>query len=553
MNAPPPLPPTPTPTPNSTPSLSSPRLQSHLSFNLLPHATPSPSPSPSPPLPLTRIKLSDITPYEGACYSDYQKAVDALSSSLTRHNAAVIELVSTGEDVAVMRCALESVRMFFKAKEQGLMTGGEKRSRGVYIYRAGRSLEDGDIYPPCMSEVFRHLGKAARIALSAIARHLRLRTDAFSDLLDDTPLSPNEVSSSRLVASFSNCAVPNGKMPDRCTIDEIEKGFVTLIVSDHPGIQVCDPNGHWYLADADVGPGNMLLLTGKALSHCTAGLRPAPLYRTSTGDSCSSSSTISRASLMFKLMPKSNAVLDCSRIISVGHCIPQSYQPISASQLTDELLAEDDMVTNQPEKTPESHTNLPREPSLLSVLSDSSSGAFLEDAMVVSCGHSFGGQTLKKVIEMAKCAICNAEIEPESLIPNIALRAAATVVKVENGMRLDHIANLRKRRREEGEQINAMRHFSKDNSETSADLSGFQFFQGAHFPFSVNEKVLIKGNRRTPEKFVGREAIITSQCLNGWFLLKILDTGESVRLQYRSLKKLSSSQASNEMGRHHTC
>lgn len=55
---------------------------------------------------------------------------------------------------------------------------------------------------------------------------------------------------------------------------------------------------------------------------------------------------------MFKLMPKSNAVLDCSRIISVGHCIPQSYQPISASQLTDELSAEDDMVSNQPENAP---------------------------------------------------------------------------------------------------------------------------------------------------------------------------------------------------------
>lgn len=42
-----------------------------------------------------------------------------------------------------------------------------------------------------------------------------------------------------------------------------------------------------------------------------------------------------------------------------------------------------------------------------------------------------------------------------------ALRAAATVVKVENAMRLDHIANSRKRRREEGEQINATRHFGK--------------------------------------------------------------------------------------------
>lgn len=28
------------------------------------------------------------------------------------------------------------------------------------------------------------------------------------------------------------------------------------------------------------------------------------------------------------------------------------------------------------------------------------SGAFLEDAMVVSCGHSFGGLMLRRVIEM---------------------------------------------------------------------------------------------------------------------------------------------------------
>lgn len=59
----------------------------------------------------------------------------------------------------------------------------------------------------------------------------------------------------------------------------------------------------------------------------------------------------------------------------------------------------------------------------------------------------------------------------------------------------------------------------------------------------MNEKVVIKGNRRTPDKFVGKEAIITSQCLNGWYLLKIMGTGESVRLQYRSLQKILSSQA----------
>ncbi|KAJ6772430.1 RING/U-BOX SUPERFAMILY PROTEIN [Salix koriyanagi] len=54
---------------------------------------------------------------------------------------------------------------------------------------------------------------------------------------------------------------------------------------------------------------------------------------------------------------------------------------------------------------------------------------------------------------------------------------------------------------------------------------------------------MIKGNRRTPEKFVGKEAIITSQCLNGWYLLKIIGSGEDVRLQYRSLRKILSSEA----------
>ncbi|KAG7030554.1 U-box domain-containing protein 62, partial [Cucurbita argyrosperma subsp. argyrosperma] len=101
--------------------------------------------------------------------------------------------------------------------------------------------------------------------------------------------------------------------------------------------------------------------------------------------------------------------------------------------------------------------------------------------------------------------------------------------------------------------------------------------RGVQYPFAVNEKVLIKnlrsvlGNRRTPEKFVGKEAVITSQCLNGWlvrvlqsdsscssiglhsslshqtlYLLKIIGTGENVRLQYRSLRKILNTTPANE-------
>lgn len=48
-----------------------------------------------------------------------------------RYNAALIEVGV--EEGLVMRCALESVRMFFKARAQCGKSG-----RGFYTYRAGR-------------------------------------------------------------------------------------------------------------------------------------------------------------------------------------------------------------------------------------------------------------------------------------------------------------------------------------------------------------------------------------------------------------------------------
>ncbi|MCO5610832.1 hypothetical protein L7F22_065074 [Adiantum nelumboides] len=71
--------------------------------------------------------------------------------------------------------------------------------------------------------------------------------------------------------------------------------------------------------------------------------------------------------------------------------------------------------------------------------------------------------------------------------------------------------------------------------------------RGVQFSFVANDRVLIKGNKRTPERFVGQKAIITTQCLNGWYLVKTLDTGESVRLQYRSLLKLGDKETTTEV------
>ncbi|KAF5737804.1 hypothetical protein HS088_TW13G00694 [Tripterygium wilfordii] len=533
--------PTPTqsqfPSPLSLAPLSAHRLADHAIGPVPPIAA---EPELTMACPLARVRLSDIIPHDGAPGGAYVKAVEALSVSLMRHNAAVIEMGT--EDAALMRCTLEAARLYFRTRAQGFGKG----SRGVYMYRAGRSLEDWDSSPPCMAESFRYMGKAARVALCAMARHLRLRSDVFNHMLDDTPLPANEVSSSVLVAAFSVMSLQSGKGAigggKVLVNDEVEKGLLTLIASDSPGLQVCDPNGRWYLADSGSVPGDLLLITGKALSHATAGLRPAASYRAAP-DCSSGTNSCGRMSLAFRLMPQGNAILDCSPIAAAGHIIPQSYVPITVNQFMDGLSAEEDITFNQCDNACVSRDSLNKEPSLRSVLSDPLSGTFLEDATVVSCGHSFGGLMLRRVIVTSRCTLCSAEIQTGSLIPNLALRAAAAAVKQEDDRRLFHNATLRKRRKEMGEQTDSIRRPNRENGDLAPDDG---LHRGVQYPFSVNEKVLIKGNRRTPEKFVGKEAIITSQCLNGWYLLKVVGGGENVRLQYRSLSKILNSEMAEQ-------
>ncbi|BAS81730.1 uncharacterized protein [Oryza sativa Japonica Group] len=487
---------------------------------------------------LARVRLHDLAPYDGAATPAYGRAVHALSASLTRHGAALLDLPDA--HAAILRCALQSARAFFRANDQP----------AFYLYRAGgsasRTSDDGggDLVPACMDDAFRCFGEAARAALSAIARHLRLRTNVFDHLLDDTPLPVNEVSSSELLVAYSNQHLHTDHASSTAclgsSVPQVDRGFLVLIASDHPGIEVCDPNGQWYLADGISGPGDLLLLTGRALSHVTAGLRPTSRYRITNE---------TRASLTFRLMPHANAILDCSPIAAAGHCVPQMYQPISASQFMDDLCAEERAVSNHSEAPSESQGSFISEPSLRSVLSDPLSGAFLEDAMVLLCGHSFGGLMLKKVIEMARCTICNGEVDPATLFPNLALRAVATVVKMEDDRRLFHNAALRKHRKEVTERMDVLKSTggSRGNGELVLDAENPTSPRGVQYPFVVGERVLIMGNRRTPDKFVGKEAVITSQCLNGWYLVKAVDSGESIRLQYRSLKKVSELQLQSEM------
>ncbi|XP_062156904.1 U-box domain-containing protein 62-like isoform X2 [Alnus glutinosa] len=166
--------------------------------------------------------------------------------------------------------------------------------------------------------------------------------------------------------------------------------------------------------------------------------------------------------------------------------------------------------------------------SLRAILSDPVTGALMDDAMILSCGHSFGGGGMQHVTRMKACYTCSQSISEDSMAPNLSLRAAVQAFRREEELLLYRSS---KRRRER---------FDQDKGGFGdSTLMDPSRGRGVQFPFAVTDRVIIKGNKRTPQRFVGREAIVTTQCLNGWYVVKTLDNAESVKLQYRSLAKVS--------------
>ncbi|KAJ9176011.1 hypothetical protein P3X46_014505 [Hevea brasiliensis] len=165
--------------------------------------------------------------------------------------------------------------------------------------------------------------------------------------------------------------------------------------------------------------------------------------------------------------------------------------------------------------------------SLSAILSDSVTGALMDDAMILPCGHSFGAGGLQHVIRMKACHTCSQSVSEDSIAPNLSLQAAVQAFRREEELQYYHSS---KRRRERFEQDKGV----YGDSPAMDTPRG----RGVQFPFSVTDRVIIKGNKRTPQQFVGREAVVTTQCLNGWYVVKTLDNAESVKLQYRSLDKV---------------
>ncbi|KAG8061486.1 hypothetical protein GUJ93_ZPchr0003g18018 [Zizania palustris] len=112
-------------------------------------------------------------------------------------------------------------------------------------------------------------------------------------------------------------------------------------------------------------------------------------------------------------------------------------------------------------------------------LSDPLTGVLMDDAMILSCGHSYGSSGMQHIYRMKACGKCGQPITEDSIRPNLALRLAVQAFKRE-----EESAKSLKRRRERLEQ-DKCGHDEPNPTELSRG-------KGVQFPFAVFDRVIIK-------------------------------------------------------------
>lgn len=193
-----------------------------------------------------RVRLTDLVATDGVPSESYKHAVATLSQSLRNFNAAIIQ-VPHADDV-LLRCVLDSVRMFFHKKTAILQGASDSASEAAaaaaagagiigaedpqswnrtagyyaeprharerYDFRPGRMIHNeagaaassvsSELPPAGLPEVFAVLGSASRTILDAIGSSLDLRSYWWTDLLDNVPLKAGETSTSVLSTCCQN-------------------------------------------------------------------------------------------------------------------------------------------------------------------------------------------------------------------------------------------------------------------------------------------------------------------------------------------------------------
>ncbi|GAA0174658.1 hypothetical protein LIER_41764 [Lithospermum erythrorhizon] len=310
---------------------------------------------------LGRVRLLDLLPFEGTASDLYKLSVSTLSHSLAQYSAAIIQLSPT--DGALLRSCLDSSRLYFLQKPSFLSTdvihnddsrewfktsgyhAEPQQWQESYDFRPGVTPSESSSsleFPPAgLPDIFALLAKAARDILDAVSFYLNLRSSPFSDILDNVPLRNREVSSSVLSVcchgrtSFQGAQHHNLTAQDDSQLDmfadhehQVDKSLITLVKADKAGLHVRDFQGRWILVDGDLGPQELIVYPGLALYRSTAGYVSPAFHHTDINNL--QDNMLGRYSVVFKLMPKSMTILNCSEMRAAGHGVEAQFQlPVS--------------------------------------------------------------------------------------------------------------------------------------------------------------------------------------------------------------------------------
>ncbi|CAN6308761.1 unnamed protein product [Urochloa humidicola] len=188
-------------------------------------------------------------------------------------------------------------------------------------------------------------------------------------------------------------------------------------------------------------------------------------------------------------------------------------------------------------------------------LSDPLTGVLMDDAMILSCGHSYGNGGMQHIYRMKSCGKCGQPITKDTIRPNLALRLAVQAFKRE-----EDSAKTLKRRRERLEQDKCG---NDDRSPTEHSRGkGKQEDPGTICGASSScDSAVLKWMVRNILSFLiflpgSRTILMSSENLflfrnllhmHNRYVVKTLDNAESVKLQYRSLAKVADGNGSSAM------
>ncbi|PRW33581.1 hypothetical protein C2E21_7638 [Chlorella sorokiniana] len=288
---------------------------------------------------VARIALAALQPDSGLAGEAYITACETLAVSLSRNGVAIISLPGKGQQALARGL-------------QSLLASGTQVLPGCLLreWQAGGPADSTTV-----EMTHGVLDATARVVLGALCRSslLRLRSDAFSPVLDDLPLARSTQGSSlltarsnldnfgHLTATQSAALAPLFADPQE---EVTERGLLGLFyhreAADAKGVplsamQVRDSEGRWQ--DVQLGEHEVAVCCGATLRHATAGLLCPAVHRV-VGQPYGRGSGSGRRVLHFELRPRPSAVLDLrEQLEAAGHTVSARYSPVSVGSLMEQF------------------------------------------------------------------------------------------------------------------------------------------------------------------------------------------------------------------------